>query len=48
MNDDIIDQLEVLRDYHKRQKDTFRVIAYTKAISAIRRYPKKITSQGES
>ena len=48
MNDDIIDQLEVLRDYHKRQKDTFRVIAYTKAISAIRRYPKKITSQEEA
>lgn len=44
MNSDLLDQLTILRDFHKQEGDKFRTKAYTDAIIALEKVPFKITS----
>jgi|SRR3990167_1793725 len=43
MNHDLIEQFSVLQKYYKNKKDVGRLIAYSKAISALKTVRKKIT-----
>jgi DNA polymerase/3'-5' exonuclease PolX len=47
MNSDLLDQLTILRDYHKQEGDRFRTKAYTDAIIALEKVPFKITSSAQ-
>ena len=47
-NDDIIDNLEKMTDIYATTKDKFRELGYRKAITAIRKYPKRLESGNEA
>ncbi|EXX61016.1 Pol4p [Rhizophagus irregularis DAOM 197198w] len=44
----IIEKLQVLLDHYTRMKDEWRILSYRKAISAIKKYKKPITSYEEA
>lgn len=48
LNNDIIKNLEFLKDYYKQTKDKWKYQSYSQAIQNIKQYEKEITSEKES
>ncbi|GAG64524.1 unnamed protein product, partial [marine sediment metagenome] len=48
MNQELLNNLRILQDYYKKVGDNWRVLAYTKAITAISIYPEEITSRAQA
>lgn len=48
MNKELLNNLKILQDYYKKVGDNWRVLAYTKAITAISAYPEEITSRAQA
>ncbi|EPQ56001.1 DNA polymerase beta, N-terminal domain-like protein, partial [Gloeophyllum trabeum ATCC 11539] len=51
VNQDIVDKLQQLKELHEAKRGTeerWRVYAYGRAIGALRKYPKRITSYAEA